>query len=57
MPIQIDDYIEKEYRKIYVNHWKFMNKEYIYKAINKYHRKKIEQIPNIESLKKMYMIN
>jgi hypothetical protein len=52
MQSQIDDYIEREYRNIYAKHWKFMNKEYIYTAKNKYHRKKIEEIPNIDYLKK-----
>lgn len=39
MSIIIDDYIGKEYRRIYENNWKFMNKDYIYTADNEYHRK------------------
>jgi hypothetical protein len=51
MSTQIDNFIEKEYNRIFVNNWKFMNKEYLYNAENKYHRKKIEEIPNINNLK------
>lgn len=52
MQTQLDEFIEIEYRKIYAKHWKFMNKDYVYTANNKYHRKKLDEITNIEALKK-----
>lgn len=51
MNTNINDYIEKEYKKIYKSHWNFMKNDYIYYADVKHHRKKIEKVKKIEKIK------
>lgn len=51
MNINIDLFIEKEFKKIYGKHWTFMKNEYIYYEKLKYHRKKIESIKSIDKIK------
>lgn len=48
----IDTLIEKEVKRIYSKYWTFMKNDYIYFEELKYHRKKIENVKNIEKVKK-----
>lgn len=47
----IDIFIEREYKKIYSKYWTFMKNDYVYNMEIKYHRKKIENIKNINKVK------
>lgn len=50
--MELNSLIEQEYGKIYAKHWLFMRNEYIYNLETKFHRKKIENVKNIEKIKR-----
>jgi hypothetical protein len=51
MNSNINIFIEQEFNRIYDNYWKFMKKDYVYYEKLKYHRKKIENVKNIDKIK------